>query len=82
MISEESLHLMKVTRSHPCPTSLTLGAVRALSNVAQFYMAILSASPNLVDSAVILASGIVAFVASMLEVILDLRFPPHKLRNN
>jgi hypothetical protein len=46
------------------------------------YMSILSAGPDLVNSAVILACGLVAFIASMLEVILDLLFRPHELRND
>jgi hypothetical protein len=45
-------------------------------------MTIYSAGTEDISPAMIIAYGIVAFVASMLEVVLDLLFPPHELRNN
>jgi hypothetical protein len=81
MNAEEFVHLAKANCNHPISIFTNTRSVRAISNLAQLSMAVYSASAEFISPPVIIGCGIVAFVASMLEVILDLRFPPHDVRN-
>ena len=50
--------------------------------MAQFYMTLYTVQANPVVPNIIVALGLLAFVASMLEVLLDLHFPPHRPQNH